>query len=648
MKYFVLSLIFILAAAVSFSQKKNKNQVVVGDASVLYYDQGKEAYEKGKYSDAIPYFIESLKANDKNEDALYLLGWSYKMTNQIEKALEQFQKLEILNPDYSPKLYYELGGMYSEAGQFEKGAQMQEKFLKTYPSDANKTLEKHQAQYKLHYAKERTALQGTKVTMKEPVKLSAVVNSEAGDYMPMLDAKGTKLYFTSTRKGGLKFDDASSKEGDEDLYYIEKINEQWSAPKLLPEPINTAGNDGAAAFSADGQTMIYAGCSRDDGVGSCDLYISYLEGNTWSTPQNLGNVVNTNDWEAQPTISNDGSKIIFCSGRAGSYGIEDLYMIEKNPFGEWGPAMNLGPVINTPFSDKSPFFSQDGKTLYFSSDGHPGFGGLDIFRTTFENGKWTTPVNMGRPLNTTGDDRYFTIGGAGEVGYFSSNREGASDDLYAIEIPESLRPQATVVVEGIVSNAKTGERVAAHVIVEDLNSGEIIAIVKSNSVSGRYLVVLPSGKSFSVSANKESFFFHSERFDVPSDSKFETLKKDIPLKPIEKGTKIVLNNIFFETGKATLTSQSKVELEKAIDLLNENPTMVIEVGGHTDNVGDDAFNMKLSHDRAKTVRDYLVTGGIASSRVQSKGYGETNPVATNDNEEGRKANRRTEFIILEF
>lgn len=647
MKY-VATLIFVVTIFLPAFTQKKKNQVVVGDASALYYDQGKEAYEKEKYADAIPYFIESLKVNDKNEDALYYLGWSYKMTNQPQKALEQFQLLEKLNPNYSPTLYYDLGGLYSDAGQFEKGAQMQQTFLKKYPVNANNTLKRHQAQYKLRYAEEQKELLKTKDVMKPPVKLSAQVNSEWNDYMPMLDAKGTKLYFTSRRKGGLKYDDASAKEGDEDLYFIEKINGQWSAAKLLPEPINTGGNDGAAAFSADGQIMIYGGCGREDGVGSCDLYISYLEGDKWSTPQNLGNVVNTDDWEAQSTISNDGSKIIFCSSREGSYGNEDLYMIEKNLFGEWGPAMNLGPVVNTPFNDKSPFFSHDGKTLYFASDGHPGFGGLDVFKTTYENGKWTPPINMGKPLNTAGDDIYFTIGGSGEVGYFSSDREGNNDELYEIEIPESLRPQPTVVVEGIVTNAKTGERVAAHVMVEDLNSGEIIAVVKSNSVSGRYLVVLPSGKSYSVSANKETFFFHSERFDVPADATFETLKKDIPLKPIEKGTKIVLNNIFFETGKATLTSQSKVELEKAIDLLNQNPTMIIEVGGHTDNVGDDDFNMKLSHDRAKSVRDYLVTGGILSTRVQAKGYGETNPVATNDTDDGRKANRRTEFVILEF
>jgi outer membrane protein OmpA-like peptidoglycan-associated protein len=331
----------------------------------------------------------------------------------------------------------------------------------------------------------------------------------------------------------------------------------------------------------------------------------------------------------------------------GGYGEIDLYMIEKNPFGDWGPAMNLGAQVNTPFTEHSPFFSQDGKTLYFSSNGHPGYGDFDIFKTVYENGRWSTPVNLGSPLNTPKDDRFFTIGGSGEKGYFSSDRDG-NNDLYEIDIPENVRPEPTIIVAGTVTNMKDGKKVSAYILVEDLNSGELIAVNKSNSLTGQYLVVLPAGRTYSVSANKEGYFFYSQSFEVPKTAHFQEIKKDIELKPIEKGAKVVLNNIFFETGKATLTSQSRLELEKAIELLRVNPSMVIEIGGHTDNVGDDAYNMKLSHDRAKSVREYLVNSGINSDRVQAKGYGELNPVATNDTEDGRKANRRTEFVILEF
>lgn len=252
-------------------------------------------------------------------------------------------------------------------------------------------------------------------------------------------------------------------------------------------------------------------------------------------------------------------------------------------------------------------------------------------------------------MNSEGDDNYFTISASGNNAYFASTRSGGNGeyDLYEIEIPESMRPQPTVIVSGIVTNAKTSEPTGAWVLVEDLSSGELIATNKSNSKTGEYLIVLPAGRNYGVSANKEGFFFYSQNFDLPEDIKYQEVKKDIALKPIEKGTKVVLNNIFFETGKADLKPESFVELAKVVELLRNNRTMVVEIGGHTDNVGADDANMKLSHARAKSVRDYLVNAGIVSERLQAKGYGKTEPIATNDTPEGRQANRRTEFVILE-
>ncbi|PZR38710.1 MAG: hypothetical protein DI538_08970 [Azospira oryzae] len=645
MRVLVIALLLAVSANALVAQKKN---VVVGDQAAINYEQGKALYDKSKYNEAIPYFEKALEADNTNQDSWYYLGLSSRYDGQNQKAIDAFTKLENLNPTYWAWFHYEKGIAFDELKQFENSASCYEKFIQLFPHDASRTLYIHQAQYKLAYAKAQKELSGLQSKMTAPVKLSATVNSNYPDYMPALNPKGSKLYFTSKRLGGIKEEASTEKEGDEDVYVIEKVNGQWGAPQLLPEPINSGNHEGAACFSADGQLMVYTACGRDGGIGSCDLYISTLEGNDWTKPVNLGNVVNSAEWDSQPTISYDGNRIIFTSSRPGGYGSEDLYMTERNIFGEWGPPMNLGGMVNTPFSDSSPFLSQDGKTLYFASLGHPGYGDSDVFKTVFENGKWSTPLNMGRPLNTAGKDSYFTIGGSGEVGFIASDGANQQLDLFEVAIPEEMRPKPTVVVEGTVTNAKTKAVVGAYVMVEDLNTSELIAVSKSNSATGKYLVVLPAGKTYSVSANKEGFFFHSERFDVPATSTYQEIRKDIELKPIEKGAKVVLNNIFFETGKATLSPQSRVELEKAIDLMKVNPSMVIEVGGHTDNVGDDAMNMKLSHERSKSVREYLVNGGIAATRIQAKGYGESNPIASNDNDEGRKSNRRTEFIILEF
>ncbi len=646
MRFFAL-VVFTISIGYSASAQKKKN-VVVGDRSVIAYDQGKTQYDKDNYPDAIKYFQEALSIDANNQDAIYYLALSYRYSDQDEKAISQFQLLEKLNPDYWPWSYYEWGMANLNLRKFEEAIPLFEKFDVKFPNKPENTLNHHKAKYKIRYAKEQVNLQSAKILMKPPVKLSDKINSMYNDYAPVADPTGTKLYFTSRRKGGISKEDSDAEQGDEDIYFIEKTGEVWGEPKLMPEPINTDKMEGIDFISADGQLIGFTS-SRDGGIGSSDIYLSTLEGNQWTPQVNIGNVVNGDDWDSNSTISSDGNRIILASSRNGGYGHIDLYMTEKNIFGDWGPLMNLGGIINTPQNETNPFLSQDGKTLYFASDGHPGYGSYDIFKTVFEDGKWTVPVNLGRPLNTPGRDDYFTIGGSGEKGYFSSyDNNGKNSDIYEIEIPEEMRPQPTVIVEGVVTNAKTKALVGGYVMVEDINTAELIAVSKSNSATGKYLVVLPAGKTYSVSANKEGFFFHSELFDIPATAKFKTIKKDIELKPIEKGAKIVLNNIFFETGKATLTSQSRVELEKAIDLMKTNLSMIIEVGGHTDNVGDDAFNMKLSHERAKSVREYLVSGGIVSERVQAKGYGESNPVATNDTEDGRKSNRRTEFIILEF
>jgi outer membrane protein OmpA-like peptidoglycan-associated protein/tetratricopeptide (TPR) repeat protein len=653
MKHAVGVLLLALISVWSVAQK-NKNQVV-GDKESIAYEQGKSYYDKANYAEAIPYFEETLKYNPTNADALYSVGLSYRYTGKYQEAIDKLKKLEEVNANYWAWYYYELGIAYEETNQFENAVKAYENFIQKYPHDASRRRYIYQGKTKKNYALKSPEVRAAANTMEEPVNLNSPINSKWGDYSPQSSPNGRIIYFTSKRKdarsAGQTDGDFNETNGwDEDVYIIEQEGASWTTPKQLPEPINSDGHDFGASFSGDGQSMVYVACGRDGGIGSCDLYLLNLEGNTWSAPVNMGNLVNSKDWDSQPTMSADGSTIIFASDRENGFGGADLYLITKSKYGDWGVASNLGPVLNTPFTEKSPFLSPDGKTLYFTSDGHPGHGGLDLFMSVFDNGKWSEPVNLGRPLNSENDDAYFTIGGSGEVGYFASTRKGTLGDLdlYSIKIPEFLRPQPTVVVSGVVTNAKTGNPVGAYVMVEDLLTGEMIAVNKSNSATGKYLVVLPAGKTYSVSANKEAFFFHSERFDVPSTAKFQEITKNIALKPIEKGAKVVLNNIFFETGKATLSTESRVELGKAIDLMKANPTMIIEVGGHTDNVGDDAYNMKLSHDRAKAVRDYLVAGGIASTRVQSKGYGETNPVATNDTEDGRKANRRTEFVILEF
>ena len=641
MRFFLLAVCLIGAIAVAQAQPPVPAKRV--------FDRGKEAYDKDDYKAAITDFKMAIAGYKPYEEAYYYLGASYHYGNLPTEAVTTFQQLEDLNPDYWPYYYYWWGRSLEELNEFEKAAVVYTKFLQKYDHEPNHISFHHQAMYRLRYVQESPALRAAPPKMKEPTNLGPGVNSQWGDYMPQSDPTGRTIYFTSYRMGGMMESAADTTER-EDLWKIEKTDAGWSTPVLLPPPINSYRNDGAATFTGDGQTMVYGACGREGGIGSCDLYFASLEGTEWKTPVNMGDVVNSDKWDSQPTLSADGNLLIFTSDRQAGYGGSDLYMTRRNRFGEWGSPMNMGPEVNTPFSEYSPYLSSDGKTLYFSSNGLPGYGDSDVFVSVYEDNRWSDPVNMGAPLNSSGQDQYFTIGGSGEVGFFASNRTGGTGDLdlYAIDIPEAMRPQPTAVVSGIVTSAKDSNPLGAWVLVEDLESGELIATNKSNPVTGKYLVVLPAGRNYSVSANRDKFFFYSQQFDLPKDSRYQEITKNIALEPIEKGTKVVLNNVFFETGKAILTPESKLELVKAVDLMRNNRTMVIEVGGHTDNVGNAEANMTLSHERAMAVREFLVNAGITAERVSSKGYGQTGPVASNDTPEGRQANRRTEIIILEY
>jgi OmpA-OmpF porin, OOP family len=632
----VMLLAFTLSATIVHAQK-------------VLYSQAKALYDKGEYADAVAKFQQLYQKKPEQEDMLYYMSLSYWYLDKNEEAVRYLEELNKINADYWPYSYYVLAYACNDLGNFAKAQGNFQIFLDKYTDDADDKILRHKAAWKLHYATESPQLRAAPITnIGEPVNMGSIVNGISENYLPSSDPTGKRVYFTSTRKGGISAEDKNDADGDEDIYYVDKVDGEWQSPVLLPEPINSKKNDGAPSISADGQTMFMTLCYRDGGVGSCDIYVSYLEGNQWSEPQNLGNVVNSEKWDAQPSVSADGNRLFFVSERVGGYGGNDIYMTEKTIFGEWGVPQNLGSIINTPFSEVSPFISPDGKTLYFASTGHPGYGDSDIFRSIYQDGRWSVPVNLGRPINTANRDSYFTIGGSGEVGFMASTRENDLLNLYEVRIPESMRPQPTMIVKGKVSNFRSQAPLSAWILVEDLETKELIATSKSNSKTGEYLVVLPAGRNYSVSATNEGYFFYSNNFDLPADAKYQEIKRDIALKPIEKGTRVVLNNIFFETGKSALKPESYIELNKVVNLLQSNPGMQIEIGGHTDNVGSEATNLALSHARAKSVMDYLVMAGIKIGRLQAKGYGETQPVAANSTAAGRKQNRRVEFVVKEI
>ncbi|MFY0600515.1 MAG: PD40 domain-containing protein [Cyclobacteriaceae bacterium] len=613
------------------------------------FKKGMDAYNKHNLEGAIKNFQNATRYNERHQKAWYYLGICLNYSERYEEASVAFQRLTSLNPNYDYRFYYDASKALIATNKFPEAQWCLNNYMKRMPHNSKTTMMEHLIKNRLHYVEKSPDIRAQEATTTLPDPMASI-NSAYGDYTPQVNPTGTRLYFTSVRPGGFDLVEDSSKMVDfgEDIYFSTRIAGQWYAPELLPEPINSKGDDFGSAFTGDEQTMVYVRCGSPESIGNCDLYITHLAGTEWSEPENMGNVINSKDWDSQPTISSDGNRIIFTSARSGGYGGSDLYMTEKNHLGVWGIPQNLGSTVNTPLNDNSPYLAPDGKTLYYASEGHPGFGGTDVFYCVFENGKWSTPINLGDPINSSGDDTNFSISAQGMAYFASAKSNDGNYDIYQVELPDYLKPKPTIVIQGIVSNSENEDPLAALVLVEDINTGELIAINKSNSVSGEYLIVLPAGRDYSVSASSKGFFFYSQNFDVPKDTSYQEIPMNIALEPIKKGTKVVLNNIFFESGKAELKPISYVELNKASDLLKDNKTMVIEIGGHTDNVGAAELNLKLSQARAKAVMDYMILAGIDASRLRSKGYGETQPIATNDTREGKAKNRRTEFEIVEF
>ncbi len=474
------------------------------------------------------------------------------------------------------------------------------------------------------------------------------VNSPSDEYLPALTADGSTMIFT-------RRDDY-----DENFYASTlQPDGSWGKAQYL-EGVNTTQNEGAETISADGSWLVFTACNRrDDGSqGSCDLYWSQQKDGAWTRAVPFSSAINSRDWDGQPSISPDGRMLFFSSNRPGGYGGKDLWFTIRQPNGRWTTPENLGPEINSRGDEQTPFIHPDGQTLYFTSDGLPGMGENDLYfvRRTAD-GSWGKPENLGYPVNTKAEEGTLTVSLDGKTAYFAANPPGSAGgiDIYQFELPLQARPQPVTYAKARVTDATTGNALIAQVEFTDLKTGQSFASARTKA-DGSFLVCLPAGKDYALNVSKEKYLFHSENFNLLETASFDKpFLLEIALQPIKTGDEaearpapsrpVVLRNVFFETGSAALLPESTNELDRLVALLQETPNLRIQISGHTDNVGDDASNQLLSENRARSVYDYLVQKGIDTGRLRFKGFGETKPIDTNDTEEGRARNRRTEFIV---
>jgi outer membrane protein OmpA-like peptidoglycan-associated protein/tetratricopeptide (TPR) repeat protein len=622
--------------------------------------EGNILYDKKNYKDALTKFEEakSLYVTFKTEDArfLYYMGDCYIQTddsdNGLNKALAVLLKSNELNAKLDISVCFEIGLCYEYLGDLENAINWYSYGKKNFTLNEKQTGVFDKVLDRLN--PQLAQIKAGKELKNKPVQVKIVnlgpgINSKEDDYFPSVTADETMLLFTSQREGstGGKKEDGSY---DEDLWFSEiQPDSSWGPVKNFGTPVNTPRNNGIASFTGDGQYVVCVRCGEDGGFGSCDIYGAALHGKTWTEPVNLGGVINSKEWDSQVSISADGKILVFASKREGGLGGSDLWMAKKDSTDRWHTPVNLGSKINTSGSEDSPYLHPDGKTLYFSSNNlSPRLGGYDIYKTTLAaDGSWSTPENLGYPINSEKDDEHFVLTPSGLTGYFTSARPGGygKEDIYKITFPAEKRTSLTTLV-GIVMDAETKSGIESTIKIEDIEKGELVGTYSSNESSGKFVVILKPGHNYSITVFKKGYLFYSDNFNIPMETQFREIKKEVFLDKITAGKKIILNNIFFDSGKSTLRPESDNEIKTLYQLMVENPALKVEISGHTDNVGNDEANKVLSQDRAKVVTDALVAKGIATARIIVKGYGKTQPIAPNETEEGKQLNRRTEFKVL--
>lgn len=710
--------------------------------------KGDEFFKAGTlmYSHALEYYLKANDFNPENAEINYKIGVCYIYSPFKQKALDNLEKASRLSPEMTyPLLYYNLGRAYHLRMEWNKAIDKYLEYKKFVETDQSKIddIEKkiQECKYGIEIMKDTLRFRKLPDSLRYRIEnIGAEINSKYPDYRPVISADESVLYFTSRRDnttgGGIDPDDGKYYE---DIYVSNNENGKWSEAKNLGDPINRYNqHDATCGLSVDGQKLfIYL---DDTYNGSGNIYECKLDGHTWSEPQKLPKTINTKYHESSASLSPDGKTLYFCSENPKDnkgLGFHDVFKSTLNEKGEWGEPENLGDVINTLYDERTVFIHPDGKTLYFSSQGHNSMGGYDLFKSKYNDSlkKWSEPLNLGYPVNSPDDDIDFVVSASGKHAYFATIRpDGLGEkDIYRITLPADTTVYLTL-VKGNVTD-ESDNPVEAKVEIYDNKTGKLISTQQSNSATGKFLVSLPSGKNYKMKVTAKGYEDHEEVFNIPKGEKFKELDiniklkrkeqtvelegevmdekgkplkakieivnnatgeviarttadklgkylaklkagknygivvssdgylfqslnldispdKDhmklpsITLKKIEAGKNIVLNNIFFDFDKASLSPSSKPELERVATVLKDNPSMKIEISGHTDNKGSAIYNLKLSESRAKSVVDFLSSTGIEKNRLTFKGYGFLKPIATNETEEGRQQNRRTEFKVM--
>jgi flagellar motor protein MotB len=630
----------------------------------------------GSYREAREYYLKAYGYNPGNAELNYMIGKCYLFSDNKFESIKYIQKAYEIKPDVCFDIHLMLGMAYHQILEFDKAIEEYNYFINNLHP---KNRPEYQSQIDLYIQQCKNG----KLLAAEPKRvvinnLGKGVNSIYDEYGPVISSNGEDMYFTSRRQYSKK--SAKSVLDDkyfEDIYQSKLVNGDWTRARRLNEKITGKQNNtnrAVVGLSPDMQKLyIYEGNEKNG-----DLYVSTMKKGEWTRPKSLSKF-NTRYREVSMCISSDGSTLYFISGNTKhGYGGTDIYISKKNNHGKWGKPENAGNVINTFFDELGVSLGAKDSVLYFSSKGHNSMGGYDVFQSSLSNvGLWSKPQNLGYPINTPNDDVFYVPTPDSKTAYYSSNREsglggmdiykiiylgvektmvsadvedliaGAKspyDNIYFVPTPK-LKVDTTILMRGFINDSENQKPIIAKIELIDRDNSKVVATGISDS-TGNYSVRLPESKIYGVDIVAKGYLLYLDIVDLSQKTYDEVVVKNFLLDRVEVGAKVILKNIYFEFGKATLKPESFAMLNNVVKLMESNPTIRIEISGHTDNIGSLKENTKLSTDRAKAVVNYLVQKGISANRLEYKGYAFSQPIAPNNTEAGRAQNRRVEFKVL--
>ncbi|WP_258105174.1 OmpA family protein [Marinoscillum sp. MHG1-6] len=628
-------LCFFLGSLVLSAQKYSTSS----GKAIKLFEKGEQAVIDRNFETAIALFESAIKKDNSFREAYLKLATIYSLYRDQESSLKYYQGYSEVTPKekVSWGIWKNLAYLNFSFGHYELADQAMTQLLNLKPdlsNDPNIKLLAESIEFSLEAIKNQDDL-----VLNE---LPASVNRFALQYFPVLAVDGRTLLYTKR--------DANHPGADEDIVFSVRSDSGWSEGESISPMINTDLNEGACSISADGRTLVFTSCDDGRTIGSCDLFMCTREGNEWSEPRNMGEVVNSKHWDSQPSLSADGRKIYFSSNRPGGFGNRDLWVTTLNGT-NWSQPVNMGSTINGWKDETTPFIHANNNILLFSSNSYPSLGGYDLFFSKKENNVWSQPVNLGYPINSYKDEVSLFIAPDGTEAYYSKERmeRGMVVESKIVNFKiesDTFEVSKVSYVTGLVRDEETKAPLGARLRLLNLSDSTDEYLAFSDPASGSYFIALTAGVEYGVFVDREKYLFENLSFESRSNELLRPDTVNVDLKPIKPGSSVVLKNIYFEFDRYKLSDKSRLELESIVKFLESNPEVQFQIEGHTDSQGEDDYNVRLSLQRAESVFNYLKSRGISPKRMVAKGFGSSRPLQAGESEEVYRINRRITFRVL--